>query len=276
MGVYRPVVERFQRGGGVHSRPTSEKKVTLANAMSVARPVLGAVAAYKLIRDKDGALTYAATGAATDMEGIGARLWDKMVEKLGKVATVPEVLKNRGTTIHGEKLDPAADFAYAAEMAIGIAAGKKTSRLAKAAAAVSVYKGQSKARWYAQTNTHYENARSAQGLEAEKLVVPVDIAGKEAMVEEMMGLALASATAKVENPLGRFALGALAFGHVAVSWRRSQIVNRHYAKQAEKMIYRVEAGEITGQDGFTFTPMPVTPIFRHQRPTTQIPDSLSA
>lgn len=275
MGVYRPVVERFQ-GSGEKSRPTSRKKGTLANALSVSRPILGAVAAYKLITGKDGSLLYGALGAATDMEGVGARLWDKTIAKLGEVATVPEVLKDRGSTIHGEKLDPAADLAYAAEMATGILAGKKTSYLAKAAAAVSVYKGSSKANWYAKTNEKYENALSAQGLKAEKLVVPVDIAGKEAMVEEMLGLGFAAGTAEVNRPLVRFALGALAFGHVAVSWRRSQIVARHYAEQAEQMISQVESGEISGQDDFKFDPMPVTPIFSRQRSTTPLPDSLAA
>ena len=155
-------------------------------------------------------------------------------------------------------------------------AGKKTSYLAKAAAAVSVYKGSSKANWYAKTNEKYENALSAQGLKAEKLVVPVDIAGKEAMVEEMLGLGFAAGTAEVNRPLVRFALGALAFGHVAVSWRRSQIVARHYAEQAEQMISQVESGEISGQDDFKFDPMPVTPIFSRQRSTTPLPDSLAA
>jgi hypothetical protein len=199
-----------------------------------------------------------------------------MIAKLGEVATVPEALKDRGTTVHGEKLDPAADFAYAAEMATGILAGKKTSLLAKAAAAVSVYKGSSKASWYAKTSAKYENALSAQGLKAEKLVVPVDIAGKEAMVEEMLGLGLAAGTAEVNRPLVRFALGALALGHAVVSWRRSQIVNRHYAGQAEKMISQVESGSISSQTEFTFFPMPVTSIFSPERLTTPPPDSLTA
>lgn len=266
MGAYRPLVKGFQRGGGVHKRPTSEKKVTLANGMSLARPILGATAAHRLIKGKDGALLYAVLGAASDMEGSGARLWDKIIGKLGEVATVPEVLKDRGTTVHGEKLDPLADMAYAAEMAIGIMAGKKTSKLARAAAAMSIYKGQAKARWYSETNARYGAVRKEHGLESEKLVIPVDIAGKEAMVEEMIGLGLAAATSRVENPIGRFALGAFALGHTAVSYRRSQIVNRHYAGQAAAMIGQVETGAISGQAGFAFEPMPKQPLFSLSRP----------
>lgn len=261
MGVYRPVIEKFQSSAKTRVRPTSEKKVTLANAMSAARPILGAVALTKLIKGKDGALIYAAAGAGTDMEGFGARLWDKAIAKLGEVATVPEVLKDRGTTVHGEKLDPAADLAFAAEMAVGIVCGKKTSLLAKAAAALSMRKGYKKATWYAETDKAYQRIREERGLETEKLALPVDIAGKEATVEEMMGLTLAAATSKIKNPVGRFVVGACALVHVLVADKRSEVLGEHYAQQANTMIAAVQAGEIDTQENFAFTAMPLTPVF---------------
>ncbi len=262
MGIYRSFVSKAQGGGSSKTQPTSEKILTPANVLTASRPIIGGIALANLIKGKgDGtfrrsAFLVTALGAATDMEGVPARLVDKRFPNSG-----------RGSTVHGQKADPLADTIFAAEVAAGVVGGKNTSMLAKLSAVIIAAKESRKTKWYVGMNDKYANALAANGQTEEKLVIPVDNAGKEAMVEEMIGLGLAVATADLnKKPLLRTALGLAAIGHAVVAFTRGEQVLRHYDGQATEMIDQVSQGTIPDQAAFGFDPMPQRTIFsrRHE------------
>ncbi len=96
MGVLRPIINRMQTHAGEKAiPPTSDRRLTVPNVMTLSRPVLGGIAAVRLGRGRPAA-KIAAVAGATDMEGWVGRLGDKI--KSGSFL---------GTSTVGEEGDPA-------------------------------------------------------------------------------------------------------------------------------------------------------------------------
>ncbi|MFZ1248751.1 MAG: hypothetical protein WAQ24_00315 [Candidatus Saccharimonadales bacterium] len=281
MGIYRPVVEQFQRGGGAHKPPTSKKIVSPATMLTVARPIIGGRVMYDLIKGNPGVTKKTIIGAATDMEGVPARGIDKFVSFLTKQGVaVPEWLQGRGATEAGQQLDPPADTAFAAEVTTGVIFGKNTSPSAKLAAMIIAAKEGRKTAWYASKSKAYGDALSERGLEREKLIVPVSKAGKEGMTEALVGMVLAVTTSDLKDkkvPALRTIAGILAVGHAVVAFARGELVTRHYDTEATAMIAELKDGIIDGQEEFPFTEMPNTPVFSlGKKLNNATPDTIEA
>jgi phosphatidylglycerophosphate synthase len=199
-----------------------EHIATPANAMTLARPILGGIAAKMLAtgeRGRYGVLPWVIGMAASDAEGNVGRLVDKWsIAKTGQ--------KNGyGTTELGKALDPVADTIGFLEIAGATLASPLASRLGKWAVGIVLTQESTKAVWAVQANSAHKAKH-----DGEKLTLDVTRTGKIATGAKFAALASAVLTHDLEPGLGRTAAGIAALGSAVVGVMLGEKARRGYNK----------------------------------------------
>jgi phosphatidylglycerophosphate synthase len=219
MGVLRPLVKRSQSMNKNGELEPSDKWVTPANAMTASRPILGAIAAKKLVQGKPKAAVWAMVAAATDMEGIPARKIDEWK---------PEW--HRGRSKKGKLGDPGADSSMLAELTIGTLFAPKVSLLGKLALVIVGAQETIKA------VEAVSKDKEHRALTGEHLNVPITDDGKEAMIEKMGAAGLAILTNEFEHPVVRLGLGMTALGFAIAGAARGHAAHRENMRAADEIM----------------------------------------
>ena len=114
-GEYEPVFD------------TADHFFNPANTMSLSRPIIGAIAANKLVNGETGVTALVALMALTDAEGKVARAIDKRsIKRTGQT-------NGYGVTKIGKTLDPIADSLGFVEVAVGAIGSKRISWMGRTA-----------------------------------------------------------------------------------------------------------------------------------------------
>jgi hypothetical protein len=220
MGVLRPLIKRAQAPAAEREPATSTKIITLATAMTLARPILGAFWVGKnLVKGNKRIMPRMFFTAMTDNEGLVARAWDKLFPTSG-----------RGVTVGGERADPVADSLMLFEVAGAAMAAREVSLLGKAALLIVSLQEGVKAKWAIGANSQFN------ALTGEQLKIPVTDPGKEAMAEKMLAGGLAVWTNDVEHPVVRTALGIGAVAFAVSRARRGHQEFQQFRSIGEAMI----------------------------------------
>ncbi|MDB5164141.1 MAG: hypothetical protein JWS12_759 [Candidatus Saccharibacteria bacterium] len=218
MGVLRPVIAMTQRTDNPAEHEPSNKIITLPNALTLARPILADQAARKLVQGEKGALWLVMAMAATDMEGIPARLIDKYFPNSG-----------RGKTKLGAEGDQVADVAAILRLGEAIRRAPRISLLGKTATALALAQETRKSVWAVKAAYRY------QYYTGERLSIPTIEAGKEAMAEKLVAITFAVATHETDNPMARLALGMAAMGFAIPGALRGESVMKQYNASFQQM-----------------------------------------
>jgi len=211
MGVFRPVVERFQGNGRKSTVEPSDRIITPATIMSASRPELARRARNRLINGQKGAAYITAACFATDMEGSVARLIDKLFPG-----------KGWGVSKFGIPADTIADSAALMIIGEGIIKGPKVHPLGKLATGMVLGQESFKAGWAGLRTVQFKAATG------QRLEIPVQIEGKEAMVEKMFGIELAVITNELDSPAARLAIGSAALTVATAGSVRGEAIRRAY------------------------------------------------
>lgn len=222
MGIYRPIVGKAQSINAENAVDHSnDKLVTVPNAMTVSRPILGFEVARRLITgSKRRVAGMIAVMAASDAEGSVGRIIDKIRPNSG-----------RGTTEAGASLDPVADSIAVAEVSAAMMFAPKVTKVGKLAVGIVLAQEARKTAWALRANARYTKATGA-----DRLSLSPSVKGKESMVEKFMALEFAAATHDTTDRKSRFVLSALALGHAIVGSVRGESARREYIPIVEEMI----------------------------------------
>lgn len=265
MGIYRRFI------GGVQSPEQSratdhstDKPVTPADALTVARPILAAVGVHRLffterpepvgIKERVKTLSeqvspWVAVAGASDMEGA---LFARPIDRLAKVFPF---LEGYGSTKHGESNDKFADVAAILELAPALLISPRVSLLGKIATGIVLGQEGYKTVWALRKNSQYMNyVKQLETVRAvreqvhgeidfsptptlpTKLELPPNESGKEAMAEKLTAIGLVAATADTKPGPLRTAFGATAVGFAVVGSLRGEGARRSYENEVATMI----------------------------------------
>lgn len=227
MGVLRPLVNIAQSKSTERVKATSEKIVTLPNAMTLARPLLGLYVGKRLLKGKPRTMPRMFVAGVTDMEGWGARLTDKIIPDSG-----------RGATVIGESADPIADSLLLLEVGGAALLAPRVSMLGKLAVALILAQETRKAAWAITTDRKYRE------LTGNKLTITTTMNGKEAMAEKILAGGLATWTNDVEHPVAKLVLGVAALGFAVSGALRGHEEFQKYKVIADDMILQAQTPEI--------------------------------
>lgn len=209
----------------------SQRIITPATAMTLARPVLAGIAAERLLHGKPNAFVPTLLMGASDMDGKLARFLDKHFPDLGI-----------GSTEFGAKADTYMDAASLLLVAGAILRAPRVPLTAKTGTAMVLGRETAKAAWAYGANNKYKQA----GGEGQLFIQPTKEA-KAAMGEEFSCMALAALSNDLTNPLARqtAGLGALYFGATG-ALRGNQEVGL-YKHEAVQLIRELQITADVGQ-----------------------------
>ena len=165
-----PIVNRAQSMKSGPEYLPSDRILTPATGLTIARPILGAWAAERLYHGKKGVSPIVAVMAATDMEGRLARFISKHWPESGL-----------GVSTAGADLDPLADTAAILEVAAAALVAPRVSTLGKMAVATMFGQEGFKTKWALGANKIYKAQTNG-----ERLTMPVSNEGKEAMAKNLL------------------------------------------------------------------------------------------
>jgi phosphatidylglycerophosphate synthase len=228
MGLFKPFI------GGVKTHEefreadhSNDKLFTPADAVSLARPMLGAKASAMLIRGDRYVTPLVALLEATDAaDGLVARLIEKQWPESGW-----------GVTAHGATADTLADTAALLEVCSATMVAPRVTIGAKVAMGAILGQEGFKTLWAARRN------RQVYQATGHRLELPSSQAGKEAMAEKLTAATAAVATNDVENPLARQSLTA-----IALVFAGTGVVRGEYARQRYEPLVRDILEEQIGLD----------------------------
>ncbi len=218
MGLFRPLVSKsMEITSG--DQELSDRKLTVANGMTLSRPLIAGKAAHKLITGEKGVTPWVAVMAISDAEGTEARLGDKYFP--GSWLGSSEI---------GAEWDPIADTAAIITVGSAGLIAPRMPVLGRAAIATALGHEGYKAAWAIGKNKEYK------AIAGKSLKIAPTIEGKESMAEKFSAIILAVAASDFDNQYYRQTLSAAALGLAVTGSLRAESQRRVYNMIADNMI----------------------------------------
>lgn len=205
----------------------SDKIVTPATAMTGSRPILAAKAADMLIKGQKPVAPLVALMALTDAEGKVARWFDAHYPDWGI-----------GSTRVGAEADQIADSLAFLIVGQAILRAPRVSLAGKAAAGLVLAQEGYKSGWAIARALEYKQ------LTGEKLVIPTDPLGKEAVIEKCGAIICATLTGDTDKRTWRTAWGVAAAGFAVLGSGHGEQARRGYEQFYQDMLANLEPDAI--------------------------------